>query len=59
MAQTPPSMWKNAARWNGGSVMTEIPIPCREALANQIALFLRLSFKANTLSPFPTLESDF
>jgi hypothetical protein len=28
MAQTPPSMWKNADRWNGGSVMTEIPIPC-------------------------------
>ncbi len=30
MAQTPPSMWKNADRWNGGSVMTEIPIPCSE-----------------------------
>jgi hypothetical protein len=30
MAQTPPSMWKNADRWNGGRVMTEIPIPCPE-----------------------------
>lgn len=30
MAQTPPSKWKNADRLNGGSVMTEIPIPCPE-----------------------------
>jgi hypothetical protein len=28
MAQTPPSKWKNADRWNGGRVMTEISIPC-------------------------------
>jgi hypothetical protein len=28
MAQTPPSKWKNADRWNGGRVMTEIPVPC-------------------------------
>jgi hypothetical protein len=28
MAQTPPSTWKNADRWNGGRIMTEIPIPC-------------------------------
>jgi hypothetical protein len=28
MAQTPPSKWKNADRWNGGRVMAEISIPC-------------------------------
>jgi hypothetical protein len=28
MAHTSPSQWKNADRWNGGRVMTEIPIPC-------------------------------
>jgi hypothetical protein len=32
MAQTPPSKWKNADRWNSGSVMTEIPIPCPEGV---------------------------
>ena len=29
MAQTPPSQWKNYDRWNGGTVIAEIPIPCR------------------------------
>jgi hypothetical protein len=53
MAQSPPSMWKNADRWNGGSVMTEIPIPCPESASKPDCSIPPPIFQGELAVPIP------
>lgn len=53
MAQTPPSMWKNADRWNGSSVMTEIRIPCPKGISKPDCTIAPPIFQGEHSVPIP------
>jgi hypothetical protein len=59
MARTPPTKWKKADRWTGGSVMTEIPIPCPKGATKPDCTLPPAIFQGEHSVPVPDVGESY